>query len=225
MKTKVMLLLGVFLLPVLGSAQENKETGRVVTRMNENGVSFTVPRTNITLDSADAVFIEQKLNEALHTIDLQRKLLEMLPGEGPEASYEKLKNKTAENCPRIKEEQSQKILEDVAKTAGKSLRYYTLTPEYFDVRCYEKAELNITTALGSREKPGTREFTDTVFFFFRDFKYDDGFEWYEWMVLAYDISTGTRIYKHDFDMYTNTITLTNVLNPQEKFTYDGRVPR
>ncbi len=230
MKTKVMIILAVCLIPVLINAQENKKTGRVITQVDETGVSFTVPRTNMSLDSAGVASLERALETKLGEIANQEKSVKTTekPVRSTEEMYkpnEKLKDRTVKSCPMIEEEQLQKILKDVERKAGGSLFYYMVTKDGFDVKCFEKAELDITIERGSREKPGIREFSDTVFFFLRDKKYDDGFDWYEWMVLAYDINTGNRVFKHDFDTYTDTITLTNVLNPQEKFTYDGRVPR
>ena len=70
--SKIAIILGLFLLPVLLNAQENKtqeKVNRVITQITDNGITFTIPNT--VLDSAEITsiknIIEKQITEQVQT--------------------------------------------------------------------------------------------------------------------------------------------------------------
>ena len=63
---KIAIILGIFLLPVLVNAQQNKtqeQVNNVITQITESGITFTVP--NLNLDSISIASIEEVLEQEI----------------------------------------------------------------------------------------------------------------------------------------------------------------
>ncbi len=202
---RITILLSVLLLPVFVSAQENKTTNNVLTEINESGVTFTIP--DIALDSIDIVNIQNKIQQEVYNVlkdkkkqQLRKRLLE--------------ENRTKINSiyPSIAKEPLQKILTQLANMSN-DVNYF----DYTDAKYYEKAELNIELYTDDKTRPLT--FDNSIFLFYERDNYDEGFSWNEWMILVYDTNTGNLKYRHDFSTNDKNITLTNLLNPEEKSVY------
>ena len=206
MKTnKIVIILGLFLLPVLLNAQVTDRLNEVVTQITNNGVTFTISGED--LDSIGIVNIQNKIGQEVKRVQKEKEQ-KQLREEKAKSNYERIK----EIYPSINEEVLQKIVIHLAQMSG-SFDYFN----YYDAKYYAKAELDIDVNYG--KKPKTLTFNDTIFFFYEHTNYDEGCSWSEWMILAYDVNTGDLKYKHDFSSYDKNITLTNLLNPEEKIVY------
>lgn len=207
MKTnKILIILGLFLLPVLLNAQATKEkTNKVITQISDDSVTFTIP--DIALDSTDIVNIQNKIQQEIKKVEAEK-----IQKQAREEMVKKNLGKIAAIYPSIDEEPLQKIVTNLAEMNLKS--YYF---NYYDAKYYEKAELNIELYTGDKTKHLT--FDNSIFFFYESSNYDEGFSWNEWMILVYDTNTGDLKYKHDFSTNDKNITLTNLLNPEEKSVY------
>ncbi len=202
-KSKILIISGLFLIPVLLNAQEN--VNKVVTQITDSGVTFTIP--NIVLDSTNVANIQNKIQKEVNKIQKEKEQQQVREQRAKD-NYEKIK----EIYPSIGKEALQKIVTNLAQMDG-NFDYFN----YYDAKYYEKSELDIDVNYG--KKPKALTFNNTIFFIYEDSKYDEGWSWEEWMILAYDTHTGDLKYRHDFSSYDKNITLTNLLNPQEKSVY------
>ena len=204
MKTnKVAIILGLFLLPVLLNAQE--KSNKVISQITDNGVTFTI--TDINLDSIEIVNIQNQIQQEVNRVQKDKEQQQLRKGR-----VEENRGKIAAIFPTIAKEPLKKILAHLSQKRENS-DYF----EYSDAKYYEKAELHIDKTY--KDKPKVLTFDNAMFFFYERSQYDEGWSWDEWMILVFDTNTGDLKYKHDFSGRDKTITLTNLLNPEEKSVY------
>lgn len=212
MKTnKLMIMAGLLLLPALICAQErptqeqaNDKIVKIITEVNDGGVSFTIP--DMPLNNAEISAIKNELDKEVKRIQEEHQFKQLC-----KTRVDENREKILALCPNIQEQPLQKILWHLAEMS-KTYNYFN----YADAKYYEKAELCFDKTNGSKK---VLTFDNTIFFFYTRFVSDEGTKWDEWMIFGYDTNTGDFKYRHEFGMFDKEITLTNLLNPKEVSVY------
>ena len=118
---EITILLGMLLLSVLVSAQENKTGNNVLTEVNESGVTFTI--TDTTLDSTDIANIKYDLNKQVEKIETRNKFIYQLIQQ------------ISDKCPNITDEQTREI----SRNMSEYMMLHKMTALPADIQCNEKS--------------------------------------------------------------------------------------
>ncbi|MBO4707597.1 MAG: hypothetical protein J5594_03445 [Elusimicrobiaceae bacterium] len=118
---KFTFILGILLIPVFVSAQENKTGNNILTEINDSGVTFTIP--DITLDSIDIVNIKQDLNKQVEKIETRNKFIYQLIQQ------------ISDKCQNITDEQTREI----SKNMSEYMMLYKIATLPEDIKCNEKS--------------------------------------------------------------------------------------
>ena len=215
---RIMIFLGIFLLPICVEAHENQikekiseEINKIVSQNNSNGIKFNFFNTKLGFAEKEA--ITQELNK------------QVAQKENANINTDEIEQKILEKCPNITDEQLQKAKGHFVR---KIMNLEGNVVPVEDIKCYNNAELTIKI-LGPKTRVETKIYENAIFFLYKDRQYDEGYSFYDWKVIVYDINTGVQKYMHDFDFYTlngdetDVIILKNLLNTKEETIYRSRI--